>query len=70
MLRAAAAYEAHDVWCKWLEESLASIATHLPPPPNKCLRMFLDRLDELERVSPIESWFHVRAKSQAMAGAE
>ena len=70
MLRAAAAYEAHDVWCKWLEESLASIATHLPPPPNQCLRMFLDRLDELERVSPIESWFHVRAKSQAMAGAE
>ena len=69
MLQSAAAYEAHDAWFKWLEERLASIATHLPPPPNECLQMFRDHLDELKRVLPMKSWFHLRAKSIASAGA-
>ena len=70
MLQTAAAYEAHDAWFKWLEERLASIAIHLPPPPNECLRMFLDHLDELGRILPIDSWFHTRARSIASAGME
>ena len=69
MLQATAAYEAHNAWFKWLEERLASIAIHLPPPPNECLQMFRDHLDEVERVLPIKSWFHLRAKSIAAAGA-
>ena len=62
MFQAAAAHETQDAWFKWLEERLASIANHLPLRPNKCLRMFLDHLDEIERVLPIEIWFHVRAR--------
>ncbi len=62
MFQAAAAHETHDVWFKWLEERLAIIATHLPPHPKKCLRMFLDHLDEIERILPIDSWFHARAR--------
>ena len=69
MLQSAAAYKAHDAWFKWLEERLASIATHLPPPPNECLQMFRDHLDEVKRVLPMKSWVHLRAKSIASAGA-
>ena len=69
ILQAAAAHEAHNAWFKWLEERLASIAIHLSPPPNESLRMFLDHLDEIARVLPIDSWFHLRARSIASAGA-
>ncbi len=69
MLQAAAAYEAHEAWFKWLEEGLARIATHLPPPPKKSLQIFLGHLDEMGRVLPIDSWFHVRARAIALAGA-
>ena len=70
ILQAAAAYEKHDAWFKWLEERSAGIASHLPPPPNKCLRMFMDHLDELGRILPADSWFHIRARSIASAGME
>ncbi len=68
-LQAAAAHETHDAWFRWLEERLASIAIYLSPPPNECLRTFLNHLNELEKVLPIESWFHIRARSIASAAA-
>ena len=70
ILQSAAAHEEHDAWSKWLEEKLAGIASHLPPPPNKCLHMFLNHLDELGRILPADSWFHTRARSIASAGME
>ena len=69
ILQSAAAFKEHDAWFKWLEERLASIASHLPPPPNKCLHIFLEHLDELGRILPADSWFHIRARSIASAGA-
>ena len=69
MLQAAAAHETRDAWFKWLEERLANIATHLPPPPNKSLQIFLGHLGDIEVVLPAESWFHIRARSMALAGA-
>ena len=69
LLQAAAAYEEHDEWFKWIEEGQARIATHLPPPPKKSLQIFLSHLDEIERVLPIDSWFHVRARAIALAGS-
>ena len=69
MLQAAAAYETHDAWFKWLEEGLARIATHLPPPPNKSLQAFLAHLGEIEGVLPLDSWFHLRARAIALAGS-
>ncbi len=69
MFQATATHEAHDEWFKWLEGRLASIAIHLPPPPNECLQMFRNHLDEIEKVLPIKSWFHLLAKSIASAGA-
>ena len=68
-LQAAAAYEAHDAWFKWLEERFTNIAVSLPSPPNDSLRMFLGHLGALDSVLPIESWFHIRARSIALAGA-
>ena len=69
MLQAAAAYEVQDAWFKWLEEGLTRIATYLPPPPKKSLQIFLGHLDEIERVLPIDSWFHLRARAIALAGS-
>ena len=37
--------------------------------PNECLQIFRDHLDEVERVLPIDSWFYIRARSIASAGA-
>ena len=70
ILQAAAAYEEHEAWFKWLEEKLAGIASHLPSPPKKYLRIFINHLDELGRILPVDSWFHIRARSIASAGAE
>ena len=69
MLQAAAAYEAHEAWFKWIEEGLARIATHLPPPPDRSLQVFLVHLGEIEKVLPLDSWFHIRARIIALAGA-
>ena len=69
MLQAAAAYEEHEAWFKWLEEGLADIAAHLPQPPNESLRMFLGHLGEIERILPIDSWFHLRARTVALSGS-
>ena len=69
-LQAAAAFEEHDTWRSWLEERLAGIASRLSGPPNRAVRIFLEHLDAMETVLPIDSWFHRRARSVASAGAE
>ena len=69
LLQAAAALESHDAWFNWLEARFATIAEYLPPPPNESLRNFLAHLDEIERILPAESWFHLRARSIAASGA-
>ena len=69
-LQAAAAFKDHDDWFDWLEERLAIIASCLPGPPNRSVRIFLEHLDAMETILPIDSWFHRRARSIASAGAE
>ena len=69
-LQAAAAFRDHDAWFDWLEERLARIASCLPGPPNRSVRIFLEHLDAMETILPIDSWFHRRARSIASAGAE
>ena len=69
-LQAAAAFEEHDEWFNWLEETLARIASSLPGLPSRSLWEFLEQLDVLETILPIDSWFHRRARSIASVGAE
>ena len=69
-LQAAAAFEEHDAWFDWLEKRFSDIASCLPGPPNKAVRIFLEHLDAMETILPISSWFHRRARSIAAAGAE
>ena len=69
-LQAAAAFNEHDAWFDWLEERLARIANCLPGSPSRSVRIFLEHLDAMETVLPIDSWFHRRARSIASAGAE
>ena len=69
-LQAAAAFREHDAWFDWLEERLARIAIFLPGPPNRSVRIFLEHLDAMETILPVDSWFHRRARSIASAGAE
>ena len=67
-LQAAAAFKEHDAWFYWLEDSLAKIANCLPGPHNRSVRIFLEHLDAMETILPIDSWFHRRARSIASAG--
>ena len=67
-LQAAAAHEPHDAWFKWLEERLKRIAAVLPAPPSGSLNFFLRHLDEMGSILPVESWFHIGARSVALAG--
>ena len=69
-LQAAAAFREHDAWFDWLEERLARIASCLPGPPNRSVRIFLEHLDAMETILPVDSWFHRRARSIASAGTE
>ena len=69
-LQAAAAFKDHDEWFDWLEDRLAIVASCLPGPPNRSVRIFLEHLDAMETILPIDSWFHRRARSIASAGAE
>ena len=69
-LQAAAAFEERDAWFDWLEERMARIAYCLPGPPIRSVRIFLEHLDAMETILPIDSWFHRRARSIASAGAE
>ena len=66
MLQAGAAHNKHEAWFKWLEEKLADIAGRLP---HKFLLVFLRHLRELETILPATSWFHLRARATALAGA-
>ena len=68
-LQAAAAYEERTAWLAWLDERLARIASVIPGPPTKCLGMFVEHLDSIETILPIESWFHRRARYIAASGA-
>lgn len=69
-LQSAAALEDRDAWFAWLEETLERAARSLPGPPNRSLRVFLEHLDAMEAILPIDSWFHRRAKSIASAGTD
>ena len=69
-LQAAAAFEERDAWFDWLEEQLATLAEHLPGPPNQSLRVLIEQLDAMEMILPVERWFHRRARAIAAAGAE
>jgi len=66
ILQAGAAHYEQEAWFKWLEEKLAGIAGRLP---QKSLVVFLRHIGELETVLPATSWFHLRAKATALAGA-
>ena len=69
-LQAAAAFREHDAWFDWLEMRLAGIASNLPGPPNRSVRIYLEHLDAMETILPVDSWFHRRARSIASAGTE
>ena len=69
-LQAAAAFEDRDTWFDWLEEKLAILANCLPGPPNQSLRTFMEQLDLMEIILPVEAWFHRRARAIAATGAD
>ena len=69
VLQAAAAYEDRTAWSAWLDENLARIASAIPGPPNRCLGMFVDHLDTIGSILPVDCWFHRRARFIAASGA-
>ncbi len=69
LLNAASAHDSDDNWFAWLESQFARVAANLPGPPRGALRLFLDCLYQLEIALPTARWFHLRAKSIALAGS-
>ena len=68
-LQAAAAYEDRTARLAWLDENLARMASAIPSPPNRCLGMFVEHLDTIGSILPVDCWFHRRARFIAASGA-
>ena len=68
VLQTGVGHESQEAWFVWLEESLAGIAVRLPSVPEQSLQILLASLDEMRVVLPADLWFHLRARSIALAG--
>ena len=68
VLQTNVASESQEDWFIWFEKTLASIALRLPSAPKQSLQFFLNCLDEMRVVLPADLWFHLRARSIALAG--
>ena len=69
MVQTAAVNAEKELWSKWLEGRLQSVARALPGPPSRALGAFLESLREMQAVLPCEEWFHLRARAVALSGA-
>ena len=63
LLQAAGAHGDPKAWSEWLDRRLVQVAEQLPPPPSESSRVFVDLLDELAVVLPVDSWVHLRARA-------
>ena len=70
LLHAAATYSEKELWLEWLEKKLVDFADRMPSDQKDFLQLFLAHLSAMEIVLPISSWFHIRAKSIALAGLD
>ena len=68
-LQAAAAYKDRTARAAWLDENLARLASAIASPPNRCLGMFIEHLDTMGSILPVDSWIHRRARFIAASGA-
>lgn len=68
-LQAAAAYKDRTARAAWLDENLARLASAIAGPPNRCLGMFIEHLDTMGSILPVNSWTHRRARFIAASGA-
>ena len=66
LLQAAVVHQENDAWCNWLEEKLTEITARLP---RESLDALLRYLRELETILPANCWFHLRARTMALAGS-
>lgn len=66
LLQSAAAIESHDQWFAWLEEKLSKIASQIPAD-SICIGLLDSHLIELEKILPVNSWFHGNARSIVLA---
>lgn len=63
LLQAAGAHGGPKAWSEWLDKRLVQVAKQLPPPPSESSRVFVDLLDELAVVLPVDSWVQLRARA-------
>ena len=69
MLRTAGAHQTQHAWFEWLENGLSNIVTRLAGSAhtNKLVPELILFLEQIEMVFPVESWFHIRARSMISA---
>lgn len=66
LLQAAVVHQENEAWSDWLEEKLTEVTARLP---HESLVPLLRYLRELEIILPADCWFHLRARSVALAGS-
>ena len=69
LLQTAGVYGDSTAWSEWLDKRLVQVAEQLPPPPSELSRVFVDLLDELAVVLPVDSWVHLRARAVSASSA-
>lgn len=67
MLRTSGAHQSQQAWFEWLDNGLKEITARLPSSPNEILSVYIQHLDLIGAVFPVESWFYIRARSIASA---
>ena len=67
MMRTSGAHQLQQAWFEWLDNGLTEITAHMPSSPNEILSAYIQHLDLIGAVFPVESWFHIRARSIALA---
>ncbi len=69
LLQAAATYNQNSARVNWLMRNFEDVALQLPMSPSDCpLNLFLHHLNCVSDILPAHSWFHIRARSIALAG--
>ena len=69
LLAAAAAHVNHADWRGWLGDKLAKVVEGLVQSDEGDPTAFLAHLEAIEWITPVESWFHIPAKSELLANA-
>lgn len=70
LLQAAGTFSDAEEWRYWLDSKLVDVAQAIPTNSKESLVYFVEQLEIMETVLPVERWFQLNAKRIAIAGVQ